>query len=107
MIEMNTPSTKEVVMVRLITGEVIMGFLAQGQATTMLLENPVLLSMQLGQDGKLNVNMMDYIPFSADEAFEFAYGHVLNVMKPNEGLEASFRTKQSKIITPPKPSFKL
>lgn len=104
----NTISTKDVVMLRLLTGEVIMGFVVKDtNPAIIMIESPVLLAMQYTPDGQLNVNMVPYIPFTKENKFVFSMGHVLNVMEPNDGLEQTYRNKFSPILTPPKPSFKL
>jgi hypothetical protein len=103
-----TIATKEVVMVRLITGEVLIGFIVKdSNPAVLVLESASLIAMQYTQDGKVNVNMVPYIPFSKENKFVFSMGHVLNVMSASDGLEEKFRSMHSPILTPPKPSFKL
>lgn len=101
---MNTDFQKKVVMIRIVTGEVIMGMSYVDSFDgndSIKLEKAVLLGVSMGNGNQINVTMMDYIPFSEDENFEFPKSSVLHIMKPNKGLEAKFRQKNSGLVTPP------
>ena len=90
-------------LVRLITGEVLIGYVKPNGNFSSFVTSPLLIVAQVDprDANRISIQMMPYMMFSKDETFEFNQGNILNVCNPAEGLEAEYRSKTSGIIIPP------
>lgn len=95
----------EVKLVRISTGEVLIGFMKLNGNFSIWLTDPLLVSMQVvpgpGGTPTLNLAMMDYMPYSKDNVFEFLLVNVLHMNNPDDGFAANYRQKVSGLIVPP------
>lgn len=107
-------------LVRLITGEVLMGFYKEiyEEETNMsafgveatkntkmvsnsfVLHKPVLVGAGIDQRGNPQVNMMEYMFFAENDNFYFKKADMLNLATPNKGLADHYRQKMSGLVMP-------
>jgi hypothetical protein len=113
---------REPMLVRLSTGEVLLGFMttehiqdymnASEKLHSYNIYEPMMVGMAMDQTGRMKVNMMEYIPFSKDRRFTFQRIHVMSVMTPSDEMAQQFRdyvisanARKAGIVTPIKPGI--
>jgi hypothetical protein len=113
-------SDKTPMLIRLATGEVLLGFMkisdirepSSPQVMPLQLHEPMMVGMAMDQQGRMKVNMMEYIPFSKDRVFTFQHHHVMGIMTPSDEMSQQFRdyvitanARKAGIVTPIKPGI--
>lgn len=87
-------------LIRLITGEVIMGFYKPNGDYSVKVSDPVLVHAMAGPNGQMQLGMMPYMAFSKDESFEFSLVNILNVANPADGLRQQYIQSMTGLILP-------
>lgn len=90
-------------LVRLITGEVVMGWVTPNGNHSISVEKARLVVMMTGQGDNgqpmVNLEMVPYMPYSKTEKFTFRMDMILNQAEPVDGLKKEYITRTSGIIT--------
>lgn len=87
-------------LIRLITGEVIMGFYKPNGDYSVRISDPVLVHAMADQSGQMRLGMMPYMAYSKDESFEFSLVNILNVANPADGLKQQYIQSMTGLILP-------
>jgi hypothetical protein len=103
---MQLSSTPQVAIVRLITGEEVIGKMTQTPLGLQVVK-PVLVAFQTPKPGETpSLAFLPYIPLAAEEKIEFNFSAVLFVYKPVVELENQYNsTFGGGIIKPPRPGL--
>lgn len=99
-------------LIRLVTGEVLIAYYKPNSNFSLNATRPLLVMAQPLRDPntgqmRLSMNMMIYMPFAADETFEFKLADVLNVVNPVPDMVKSYMQQTTEegeeVPTPPAP----
>lgn len=86
--------------IRLLTGEEVIGTVSTGQ-TTIKVKKPVLLQILPGQNDQPMIGFAPYIPLAVDDSIEISVGSVLFMYRPILEIENQYNTRfGSGIIRP-------
>lgn len=85
-------------------GQVLIGTVNK-TVSLITIDKPLALALQMTQDGRLNVQMMDYLPIAASEKFEFTANHVMTIAEPQASLVQTYRQKMSGLVLPEGPQL--
>lgn len=89
----------DVMALRLVTGEVLIGYVVD-RTNVYEIDKPLIIGMNLNpNNGRMEINMVDYMPFAKDNKFNISRDKVLHTFRVANKLENSYRQKMSGIIT--------
>jgi len=92
---------------RLVTGEDFVGLLNDQDSNNYFIENPCLLGLSMGANGKAGLNMQPMLMFSEDKKVKIAKSHIIYVAsvdiniqnKYNEIFGSGIVVAKNKILT--------
>jgi len=87
---------------KLVTGEEILGEILSEEADRIAVKNPLLIMMQRTQNGEVGMGFLPYLPYSEDRQFTFKSDHVLVCKEVDSELKNQYNKIFGGIITPPK-----
>jgi len=87
--------------VKLITGEEIIGKVVDLKQGAIALENVFGIGYQQSQEGRIGFGFMPYSPLSVDPKF-INMNHIIFACEPKEGLQQAYNQQTGAIITPNK-----
>lgn len=92
------------VVVKLVTGEELIGKLSQFTAERITLEKPVGVGYQMDPNtpGKIGFGFLPFAPMVKQVNFSFDRSHVVYEAEPNDQLKSAYEQATGAIITPNK-----